>query len=190
MNAEVSLSQPERMSDDEKLLYRMRFRHETYKKLDALFRRLAVERGLTQKAIAEILGVSESLISKRLNGQANMTMDTLCDLARAMGARLQADVVLLEDVKPAIADRAAAGHAALQQAIADIPKENHAGLAFWRKDGQQFRYTCATTVVNAVDEPTRTVQYAEPVKALVHNFTMGDLARTPLGGERAHMVLR
>jgi transcriptional regulator with XRE-family HTH domain len=41
--------------------------------------------GLTQKELAETLGVDEALVSRRLNGPGNITLKTLCDLYTAMG---------------------------------------------------------------------------------------------------------
>jgi transcriptional regulator with XRE-family HTH domain len=41
--------------------------------------------GLTQKEIADVLGVDEALISRRLNGPGNITLRTLSDLYTAMG---------------------------------------------------------------------------------------------------------
>jgi transcriptional regulator with XRE-family HTH domain len=41
--------------------------------------------GLTQKELAETLGVDEALVSRRLNGPGNITLRTLADLYTAMG---------------------------------------------------------------------------------------------------------
>ena len=43
------------------------------------------ERGLSQKEIADTLGVDQALISRRLNGPGNITLRTLSDLYTAMG---------------------------------------------------------------------------------------------------------
>jgi len=43
------------------------------------------ESGLTQRELAEALGVDEALVSRRLNGPGNVTLRTLCDLYTAMG---------------------------------------------------------------------------------------------------------
>lgn len=42
------------------------------------------KRGLTQAKIAEILGKDKGFISRKLNGAANMTLETLADLAFAL----------------------------------------------------------------------------------------------------------
>lgn len=43
------------------------------------------ERGLTQNEIAERLGVSPSMISRQLSGEANLTLRSVAELAWAMG---------------------------------------------------------------------------------------------------------
>lgn len=40
--------------------------------------------GFTQKALSELTGMDEGLISRRLNGKAKMTVDALSDLTRAL----------------------------------------------------------------------------------------------------------
>jgi transcriptional regulator with XRE-family HTH domain len=45
----------------------------------------ASREGLTQREIADTLGVDEALISRRLHGPGNITLRTLCDLFTAMG---------------------------------------------------------------------------------------------------------
>jgi transcriptional regulator with XRE-family HTH domain len=58
---------------------------------EAIANRLAIEikkqldaRGLSQKDLANRLGVSSSYVSQILNGQSNMTLMTLCKLAHAL----------------------------------------------------------------------------------------------------------
>ena len=54
---------------------------------DALQRTFAEEseNGLTQKELAEALGIDQSLVSRRLHGPGNVTLRTLSDLYTAMG---------------------------------------------------------------------------------------------------------
>lgn len=84
-------------TDEEKEAYRLRFKHSLFRQIRALFKRRK-EQGLTQKGIALRLGIDEALVSKRLRGEANLTLASLCDLARAMDARLEPVVRPLEDV--------------------------------------------------------------------------------------------
>ncbi|OAN53866.1 hypothetical protein A6A04_13315 [Paramagnetospirillum marisnigri] len=44
----------------------------------------AAKKGVTQKQIAEALGVNPSVITRRLNGSANLTLATIGDLAWAL----------------------------------------------------------------------------------------------------------
>lgn len=80
--------------------YRARVKFGIFRGLRAFFRRRQNEAGLTQKEVARLLGTDEALISKRLKGEANLTLDTLCDLARSMGARLDVKVTPLQEVTP------------------------------------------------------------------------------------------
>jgi transcriptional regulator with XRE-family HTH domain len=67
--------------------YERAFAHFLAEVRDAIQRTYAeeAENGLTQRELAETLGVDESLISRRLSGPGNITLRTLCDLYTAMG---------------------------------------------------------------------------------------------------------
>src|SRR5689334_1840996 len=52
------------------------------------FAKEAKESGITQDEIAERLGVDKSLISRRMRGRSNPTLETLSDMARAMDCRV------------------------------------------------------------------------------------------------------
>ena len=54
--------------------------------------------GLSRKQLAERLGVSKSTISRILDGNRNMTLETLTKVAYALGCRAQIEL------KPLIAD--------------------------------------------------------------------------------------
>lgn len=77
----------QRITREKLLLYQALFRRSVLREVRRLFHNAAKTEGLTQKQIANRLGVSRSLISKRLNGHTNMTLDTLSDLVHAMRAR-------------------------------------------------------------------------------------------------------
>ncbi len=48
--------------------------------------------GLTKTQLAERIGVSQPYITKALRGDANLTIETMVKLARAVGAELQIDL--------------------------------------------------------------------------------------------------
>jgi transcriptional regulator with XRE-family HTH domain len=49
-------------------------------------------RGLTRTEIAHILGVNKSIVSRKLNGTSNMTLETLADLAYALNRPVKVDL--------------------------------------------------------------------------------------------------
>ena len=51
------------------------------------FREWITSRNLTQKQVAELLGMSESSLNKKLNGKANFTEKDLGKLYRLLGNR-------------------------------------------------------------------------------------------------------
>ncbi|MCG6121305.1 MAG: helix-turn-helix transcriptional regulator [Microvirga sp.] len=61
-----------------------RFIHRVQKELQNAF----VDSGLKQQEIAERLGVNRSVVNKRLQGEANLTLRTIADLAWAMDAEI------------------------------------------------------------------------------------------------------
>lgn len=87
------------LKKEEKELYRARFKQDLFRQIRAIFRRLQDEQKVTQRDLARRLSTDEALVSKRLRGEANLTVDTLCDLARAMDARLEAVVRPLSEVR-------------------------------------------------------------------------------------------
>lgn len=86
-------------SEDEKALYRARLRITLFRKLRAFFRRMKQERGWTQRDLAARLQVHPSVISRRLKGEENVTLDWVCDFARAMDARVEVSIVPLSAVR-------------------------------------------------------------------------------------------
>lgn len=89
------------MSAEQRQAYRLRLKSKLFRDIRGLFHRLNKEKGLTQKEIARRLEIDEALVSKRLRGDANLTLNTLCDLARAMDARVDVKVTPLADVQRA-----------------------------------------------------------------------------------------
>lgn len=66
--------------------------HEAYDAMRTAFK----QRGITQDEIAKRLGVDKALISKRLNGQENLTLKTLSFMATAMECKLCVEYVPYE----------------------------------------------------------------------------------------------
>lgn len=94
------MNQPVPFTNEQKLLYRAKFRQHTVDALRALFRRAHKKNGLTQKQIASILRADEAQISKQLSSEANLTLNSVADLARAMGARPEFNFKSLDEIKP------------------------------------------------------------------------------------------
>lgn len=57
-----------------------------------VFAKRAELEGLTQVAVAEKLGVHRAVINRRLNGRTNMTIETIADMAWAIGACIDVDI--------------------------------------------------------------------------------------------------
>lgn len=86
-----------KLTEEAKQVFRARFRLQLFTELRALFRRRQRETGLTQNEVAARLGVDDAVISKRLNGEANLTLNTVSDLARAMEGRVDVKITAIED---------------------------------------------------------------------------------------------
>lgn len=86
-----------KMTEEAKQVYRARLRLQLFTELRALFRRRQRETGLTQNEVADRLGVDDAVISKRLNGEANLTLNTVSDLARAMEGLVDVKITAIED---------------------------------------------------------------------------------------------
>lgn len=57
-----------------------------------VFAKRAELEGLTQSAVAEKLGVHRAVVNRRLNGRTNMTIETIADMAWAVGACVDVDI--------------------------------------------------------------------------------------------------
>lgn len=65
--------------------YRHRLLLDVHRQLVLAFRRREGDtHSLTRKALAAKLGIDKSIISRRLNGNSNLTLEVLSDMARAM----------------------------------------------------------------------------------------------------------
>ena len=70
--------------------------------------------GFTQKQLAQRLGIDEGLLSRRLKGENDLQLETLCDLARGLDCKLEVQVVPLSH--PKYASNAPRAHDATQRA--------------------------------------------------------------------------
>lgn len=57
-----------------------------------VFTKRAEAEGLTQAAVAEKLGIHRAVVNRRLNGRTNMTIETIADMAWAIGACVDVDI--------------------------------------------------------------------------------------------------
>lgn len=73
------------------------FIHGMIAKLQVAFRKS----GFSQKQVARMLGKQPAVVSRCLTGQQNMTVRTMHDIARAVGCRLEINLVPIRDLKPA-----------------------------------------------------------------------------------------
>lgn len=110
------LEKGKKLSEKEKYRFRVRFKGDVIRQLRGLFDRFSKEEKLTQKELAQRVNADEALISKRLKGEANLTLNTVSDMARAMGARPELRLFAYRDMTP--------GHApAFDQAERDALEE-------------------------------------------------------------------
>ena len=81
-----------RIPKDELDYYAAILKSSIFHQLITTFLRKQKEEGLTRTTIARRLGVSPSLITRRLDGDANMTLETLSHLAHAMNCRIETNL--------------------------------------------------------------------------------------------------
>lgn len=86
----------EPISNRELLAYRAELRNELFRQIH---KRLALlkEKGFTQKQMAKLLSMNEGQLSRVLRGDADLRLETLSDLARALGCRIRANLVPLNE---------------------------------------------------------------------------------------------
>ncbi len=86
-----------------------------YASMGERLRRARQARGLSLRGLAEVLGVSPSLISQVENGRAKPSVNTLYALANELGISL--DVLLFMDTKPPARGAAEAGTADVAESL-------------------------------------------------------------------------
>lgn len=86
------------LTESEKATYRARLRTALFNELRAIFRRRKKEEGIKQKDIAARLNVDPGIVSRRLKGEENVSLDWVSDIARAMDARVEVNIRPLADI--------------------------------------------------------------------------------------------
>lgn len=82
MSAGIETLSKERLAEDyAETIY------DAYESMRGCYKRRSHE-GLNQDKIAALLGIDKSLVSKRLNGQENLTLKSLCAIGSAMDCRV------------------------------------------------------------------------------------------------------
>ena len=79
-----------------------------------LFTARAEDDGLTQSAVADKLGINRSVVSRRLNGRTNMTVETIAEMVWAGGGCIDVkiyDPAKRPDKNHALADKMLSTHA-------------------------------------------------------------------------------
>jgi transcriptional regulator with XRE-family HTH domain len=75
-----------KLTDEERRVYNARFLMQVWIELVQAFREREAQGG-TRQALAEALGIDKSVVSRRLNGSSNLTLEVVSEMARAMGYR-------------------------------------------------------------------------------------------------------
>jgi transcriptional regulator with XRE-family HTH domain len=84
---------------EQKDINRARFRRRVLGSLRAFLRKAKDQHGINQRKIAYLLRCEESQLSKQLNGEANLTLNTIADLTLAMRAKPQLIVIPEDDLR-------------------------------------------------------------------------------------------
>lgn len=86
-----------KLTEDEKKILRARFVMQAHRELLRAFSTCEQE-GLTRVQLADNLGIDKSVVSRRLNGSSNMTLEIISDMARGMGFRPEIKLLSYEDL--------------------------------------------------------------------------------------------
>jgi transcriptional regulator with XRE-family HTH domain len=86
-----------RIPESELLAYRAEVKGEIFRQIRQRLS-LLQEDGFTQKDLADRLGMDPGLLSRRLKGEQDMRLETLSDLGRGLGCRIDVSLVPLTQV--------------------------------------------------------------------------------------------
>ena len=73
-------------------------KHDAFHSMMDAFDLRAEKDGLNQEMLAELLGVNKGVVSRRLNGSANITLKTLSNMATALKCRLNISFQPVEEL--------------------------------------------------------------------------------------------
>lgn len=77
-----------------------RFVNDVHRALLGIFLKRNKEDGLEKSSLADLLGVHKSLVTRRLSGASNLTLEVVSDMARAMKAKPVVTFLPYEDIPP------------------------------------------------------------------------------------------
>src|SRR5258706_10783210 len=89
-----------RIPEHELLVFQEALKEDIFHQIRRLFNVL----GITQKELAERLGIDEGALSRRLRGDHDMRIDTLSDLARGLGCRIRALLQPLAELRDVLGE--------------------------------------------------------------------------------------
>ena len=79
-------------------VFRARLLRAMWREIYLAFEKREKEEGLTKSDIAERLDVHKSVISRRLNGTGNITIEILSDMARVLACKPEIKITPYEDI--------------------------------------------------------------------------------------------
>jgi transcriptional regulator with XRE-family HTH domain len=88
------------VSKRELLVYRAELKASIFRQIHRILTQLKASE-FSQKDLARKLGVDEGALSRRLRGENDMQIETLCDLARGLDCRLEVELTPLARLKEA-----------------------------------------------------------------------------------------
>src|SRR3712207_3758349 len=86
------------ITEEDQRRFRAELLNRVHRELHRALRQMEEKEGLTQADIARRLGVHPSVVSRRFNGTANLTLEILADLSRAMCHRAEFKLVSLGEL--------------------------------------------------------------------------------------------
>lgn len=82
---QIAISRSEKIDTRETAYFRQRFRHAVFARLIDMFVERAERHGLTKAKVSALTGKDPAVVNRLLCLPSNLTLDTLSDLALAMG---------------------------------------------------------------------------------------------------------
>jgi transcriptional regulator with XRE-family HTH domain len=89
-----------RITEEELMAYRAELRGDLFRQIHRKLKELK-SMGFTQAKMASRLGMQPSQLSRILQGKTDIRLETLADLARSLGCRVQSSLTPLQSQQPA-----------------------------------------------------------------------------------------